>query len=150
MTPEQRRKAMQSNRGRTQPELAVCKALWKLGFRYYTAKGYLTRTGVRLPGAPDLVLPRHKVAIFVDGCFWHGCKRCHDMDTWRSRWWQEKVEKTRGRDRSVRAKLRRMGWRVWAVWEHDLRRKQDFERSIARLSARLRRLDESSSDRRGS
>lgn len=137
MRPAQRRKAMQNNRGRTVPERRFAKALWHLGYRYLTSDGYRRRFDSRILGSPDIILASHGVLIFVDGCFWHGCERCHDFRSSCSIPWQEKIEQTRLRDARIRGKLRGMGWRVWRVWEHDLRRRRDFERSVARIDKRL-------------
>lgn len=142
MTPTQRRKAMQSNRGRTKPEIAFASAIWRLGYRYLTSEGYRKRFGHRLPGNPDMILLGLQVAIFVDGCFWHGCNRCHDFDASCSSAWQTKIQKNRDRDARNRQKLRRLGWRVWRVWEHDLQKKSRFDKSIARFHRRLMELAE--------
>lgn len=140
MTPRQRRKAMKSNRGRTRPEKAFASALWRLGYRYLTSDGYRKRFGFRLPGNPDVILLGIQVVIFVDGCFWHGCTRCHDFRASCSSAWQAKIDGNRARDARNRQKLRRMGWRVWRVWEHDLRKKSTFEKSVARFRRRLQEL----------
>lgn len=72
-----------------------------------------------LPGRPDLVLPRLRVAIFVHGCFWHGCPRHGTLPKHNRAWWREKIRRNRERDaRNVR-RLRRLGWSVFEVWEHE-------------------------------
>jgi len=72
-----------------------------------------------LPGRPDLVLPRLRVAIFVHGCFWHGCPRHGTLPKHNRAWWREKIRRNRERDaRNVRT-LRRLGWSVFEVWEHE-------------------------------
>ena len=133
MTPEQRRKAMQNNRGRTGPERRVARELWRAGFRFLTAEGYRSRFARRFLGNPDLIFTRKRVVIFVDGCFWHGCNRCHDFENDCNQWWQDKIATNVARDRRVRRTLRRQGWSVIRVWEHELR-------SEARLKATCRRL----------
>ena len=72
-------------------------------------------------GHPDFVFPRHRVAIFVDGCFWHGCPRCYRRPTSSRSYWDMKLMRNMQRDSRVRAQLRRLGWRVIRVWEHSLR-----------------------------
>jgi len=87
-----------------------------------------------------LVFPGPRVVIFVDGCFWHGCGKCHDFKKDCNSWWQEKIFGNRMRDNRRRRRLRKLGWHVWRVWEHDLRQSVKFEKTIARLSKMLRAL----------
>ena len=75
----------------------------------------------RLPGRPDFVFRREKVAIFVDGCFWHGCPRCYKAPATRGDFWAFKLADNRRRDRRVSRQLRAMGWAVVRVWECRLR-----------------------------
>ena len=96
----------------TGPELLVRSALHRLGYRF--------RLHVKkLPGSPDIVLPRHKTVIFVHGCFWHRHPHCKYAYTPTSRieFWQDKFDRNVQRDRDVRSKLRRLGWRVEIIWE---------------------------------
>ncbi len=95
----------------TTPERLVRSALHRLGFRFR-----LRRAG--LPGRPDLVLPRHRVAVFVHGCFWHG----HDcalfrLPQTRTDFWQTKISRNRERDARVRRETQEAGWRHLAIWE---------------------------------
>lgn len=139
MTPEQRRKAMRSNRGRTGPERALASALWREGLRYVTAAGYRRRHGKRLLGQPDLIFTRKRVVIFVDGCFWHGCRECRKMDDdYPSEFWQRKIAANVQRDRRVTKQLRRDGWSVIRVPEHDVSTKASLMRTAKRLAKRLR------------
>jgi len=140
MTPEQRLKAMRSNRGRTGPERALASSLWRKGFRYLTPDAYRARHGKRFLGQPDLIFTRKRIVIFVDGCFWHGCRKCRKMaEDYPNALWQAKIETNVRRDRRITATLRRTGWSVIRIWEHDLRRKQDLDRTAKRVSSRLRR-----------
>ena len=139
MRAEQRRKAMQSNRGRTGPELALASLLWSKGLRYLTANGYRKRYGERLLGQPDLIFTRKKVVVFVDGCFWHGCRRCHDFEADCNEAWQDKIGANVKRDRRVRARLRRQGWAVIRVWEHDIRTKDRLQDTADRVAQIIRR-----------
>jgi DNA mismatch endonuclease (patch repair protein) len=101
----------------------------------------LARHGIRfkkhlktLPGRPDLVLTDERVAVFVDGDFWHGYR----LPAWEHRlqpFWREKLWKNRKRDQSNFRKLRRLGWRVIRLWQHDLKR--NFEGSMRRITSRL-------------
>jgi DNA mismatch endonuclease (patch repair protein) len=99
----------------TGPELAVRSALHRLGFRF-TVRGPLNR---RLPGRPDIVLPRHRMAVFVHGCFWHrhaGCAKTTTPTT-RAEFWQAKFSANMARDERVMAALKTLAWRVLVVWE---------------------------------
>ena len=71
-------------------------------------------------GKPDFVFRSLKAAIFVDGCFWHGCKTCKRTPKSNTGYWDNKIERNRKRDRAVSARLRKDGWRVLRVWEHQL------------------------------
>lgn len=99
----------------TGPELKIRRALHARGFRYRLHDK-------SLPGAPDLVFPRHRAVLFVHGCFWHGhdCARGRRAPKTNARYWREKIARNIKRDAEVRAALRRMGWRVKISWECDL------------------------------
>jgi len=81
----------------------------------------------RLPGTPDFALHSQKVAIFVDGCFWHGCTRCTKNITpaTNRKYWSDKIIANRRRDRRADRNLRGSGWRVLRIWEHDLKKRPD-------------------------
>ena len=84
-------------------------------------------------GKPDFVFPKLKLAVFVDGCFWHGCPRHATEPKGNAAFWQKKFAANKARDRLVTRTLRRTGWRVLRVWEHELSRKNE-----SRLLRRLR------------
>jgi DNA mismatch endonuclease (patch repair protein) len=73
-----------------------------------------------LVGKPDFIFHRERVAIFVDGCFWHGCPTHYKAPSTRSSFWRTKVNTNRARDLRVAKALRRQGWRVLRIWEHEL------------------------------
>lgn len=107
---------MRGNRGRdTRPELGVRRAVWALGLRY--------RVGVRpistLRRTADMVFTRAKVAVFVDGCFWHGCPLHHRPARLNADFWSSKIEGNRRRDEDTDRRLREAGWTVVRVWEHE-------------------------------
>ena len=133
MTPTQRRKAMISNRGRTKPERALASALWRAGRRYVTYRGYKKRYGKTLPGQPDIVFPRRRIIVFIDGCFWHGCIECGRHLGLTSQAWKKKIETNRVRDLEVTTQLAEAGWTVFRVPEHDIGTKTSLSETVGRL-----------------
>lgn len=140
MTPEQRYRAMAHNRGRTRPEKALASALWGKRLRYLTDKGYQARYGHWLPGHPDLVFVGHRIVVFVDGCFWHGCSVCDTGVDHSSEFWQRKISANRERDRRITERLERDGWHVVRVFEHDIKTKVGLQTTTERLVSLLRSL----------
>lgn len=112
VSPEKRSKMMSGIRGKdTKPEILVRKALFKKGFRYR-----LHLTG--LPGKPDLVFPKYRSVVFVNGCFWHG-HDCH-LFKWpksNSEFWKNKITGNIERDKINLALLEEQGWRSATIWE---------------------------------
>jgi DNA mismatch endonuclease (patch repair protein) len=97
----------------------------------FRRRGFRVEENVEwLPGRPDLILPRRKVAIFVHGCFWHGCPKHFTLPKHNRSWWRAKIEGNKVRDRRRAATLRRQGWHVYTVWEH--RRMESVADLIAR------------------
>lgn len=101
----------------TKPEIMVRSALQQEGYRFRLHRK-------DLPGKPDIVLPKHRAAIFVNGCFWHG----HDCSLFkwpktREAFWKEKITKNTQRDRRNYAELAELGWKVCVVWECSIRGK---------------------------
>jgi DNA mismatch endonuclease, patch repair protein len=80
------------------------------------------RRHLPLPGRPDFAFPKLKVAVFVDGCFWHACPRCYLQPSRNTEFWKEKAASNQRRDRRVAMRLRRLGWAVARIWEHELAR----------------------------
>lgn len=115
----------------TRPELAARRELWRRGFRY--------RVNVRnLPGTPDIVLPKYRTAIFVNGCFWHGHKGCHSYTVPKTNttFWQDKVARNRARDLTNAQRLESIGWSVMTVWECELGKSRLLE-TMDRVEATL-------------
>ncbi|MFC3677782.1 very short patch repair endonuclease [Ferrovibrio xuzhouensis] len=124
MSPEVRSAVMSKIRSKdTGPERRIAELLSALGYRWEShAKD--------LPGRPDLVFMAQRVAVFVDGDFWHGWR----FSQWRdklSEAWEAKIEANRRRDIRNRRRLRRMGWRVVRLWEHQIER--DCDKCIAKI-----------------
>lgn len=107
---------MQSNRSRdTKPELRLRKALHALGLRYLVA----TRPVPQIRRSADVVFTRARIAVFIDGCFWHGCPTHHTVAKTNADFWAAKVEANRRRDRETDEMLKEQGWLVIRIWEHD-------------------------------
>lgn len=88
-----------------------------------------------IPGRPDFYFEDFKIAIFVDGCFWHGCPRCGHVPKTRSVFWRAKFERNRIRDRRYGRELALRGIRVVRFWEHSLRNKKQLERAVTRVKS---------------
>jgi DNA mismatch endonuclease (patch repair protein) len=88
-------------------------------------------------GRPDLVFYRSRVAVFVDGCFWHGCPRHGSLPSARREFWRPKLEQNRTRDALVNRGLTDRGWRVLRIWQHELLRRNEG-RLLARIERTLR------------
>ena len=100
----------------TKPEEIVRKYLFSKGFRY-------RKNDRRLPGTPDIVLPKYNTVVFVNGCFWHGHEGCKYF-VWpknNADFWRNKIETNRSRDRIVFDTLRESGWQVITIWECQLK-----------------------------
>jgi DNA mismatch endonuclease, patch repair protein len=102
-------------------------------FRFLGITGWRRRQ--RLPGRPDFVFRRSRIALFVDGCFWHSCPRHYTTPVVNAAFWRRKRHDNVARDRRVDAELRQLGWRVIRIWEHELR-----PRNETTLGRRLKRL----------
>ncbi len=118
----------------TKPEIALRKlvsaALYKKGYRY--------RIHYRkIPGSPDIAFVSKKVAIFMDGAFWHGYKFKKQEKRLPKKYWIPKIKENMRRDRSINAKLEKLGWKVIRVWEHDVKKEpiRVVERIVAALKA---------------
>ena len=112
----------------TKPEVALRRALWRRGFRY--------RLNVKkLPGSPDIVLPKHRTVVFVHGCFWHGHKGCkiYHLPQTNTEFWKAKITRNQERDQEVWRQLEAKGWSVVIVWECELV-KAKFEGTVERVA----------------
>lgn len=75
----------------------------------------------RIAGVPDFIFPKYKMAIFVDGCFWHGCTRCKTQPKTNAKYWKTKIANNQKRDKKVKKQLVRDGWKVLRFWEHEIK-----------------------------
>ena len=126
LSPDQRRRCMAHNRGNdTGPELALRSLCWAIGLRY--------RLKTKLIGKPDFVFLRERVAVFIDGCFWHGCPIHYSAPTTRRIFWREKLEANQKRDAIVTKALAESGWLVLRFWEHELKNEVSLEKQSAKI-----------------
>lgn len=132
-TPEQRSYNMSRIHGKnTKPEELVRKYLFSQGFRY-------RKNDVRLPGKPDIVLPKYKTVIFVNGCFWHAHEGCKYF-VWpknNADFWKKKIESNVARDNCNYQQLVQQGWKVIVVWECELQKKTRPQ-TLAQLCLQLK------------
>jgi DNA mismatch endonuclease, patch repair protein len=138
LSKERRSWNMSRIRGKdTAPEKVVRSILHRMGYRFRLH-------GKKLPGRPDIVLPKYKTVVFVHGCFWHrhrGCKNC-TTPTHERRWWVKKLEGNAARDKAQQSALRKLGWRSLIVWECEAERPQEAEVKLrSRLERRIRALE---------
>ena len=114
VSKEKRSKIMSSIKGKnTRPEIAVRKILWTRGLRYRIHD----RT---VFGTPDISNKSRRFAVFVDGCFWHGCPRCYKEPRSNVSYWQEKIIRNKKRRTLVKKVLKRRGWKIFEFWEHQV------------------------------
>ncbi|GAB6195774.1 very short patch repair endonuclease [Lysobacter xanthus] len=140
ISPEQRSALMSRVKGKdTKIELEVRRGLHALGFRFRLGDSYQVE-GSKLPGRPDVVLPRYRTVVFVHGCFWHR-HHCHlfRLPKTRMEFWEAKIEANQARDAGKEAELRALGWNVETIWECELRGASagDRFRAISELGDRI-------------
>lgn len=144
LNTEQRSKNMAAVKGKnTTPEIRVRKMLHKMGYRFRLHRK-------DLPGKPDIVLPRYRLCIFVNGCFWHqhpGCKRA-TIPEFNHEFWVTKFQGTLVRDEQAEKELRQQGWRVCVIWECETKKEEFLNRiirecigSITFLDSKFRQLE---------
>ena len=118
LTKLQRRICMSHNKGKdTSPEVFIRKFINSLGYRCSLHRK-------DLPGCPDIVFPRRKKVIFINGCYWHrhNCKKGRSMPETRKKFWQQKFERTIERDKKNKRELKKLGWKVLVIWECQTKR----------------------------
>jgi len=109
-------------------EVVFRKALWRDGFRY-------SKNSSKYFGKPDLVLKKYKTVVFLDSCFWHGCKKHGTVPVTRQNFWKAKIERNSERDREVNRYYKKIHWRAFRLWEHDIAK--NLDRSIRKLEKYL-------------
>lgn len=129
MTRDQRSRCMAAVKGKdTKPEMIVRKYLFSKGLRYRLHNK-------RLPGSPDIVLKKYKTVIFIDGCFWHGHEGCRYFKIPKSNnfFWEQKLRRNKARDIATNYVLQTEGWRVFRIWECEIK-------TVAHREERLKSL----------
>jgi DNA mismatch endonuclease (patch repair protein) len=116
------------SRGNEDTEIALAKLLRRHGIKSW-------RRHQPVFGKPDFIFWKARLAIFVDGCFWHCCPKCGHIPKTRRTYWREKIHRNKNRASAVNRTLRAQGWRVLRIWEHELAKKNE-----ARLVKRLKFL----------
>ena len=116
----------------TKSELALMRLLESMKLRFRAQPE-------DIPGKPDFILPRLKLLIFMDGCFWHGCPACCRMPADHREYWVNKITRNGERDRRTTHQLRRAGWSVLRIWEHELKAPDDLKKRIHIACATRRR-----------
>lgn len=101
----------------TKPEIIIRKLVFNLGFRYRLHKK-------ELPGKPDIAFPKYKKVIFVNGCFWHGHNNCSrsKLPSTNKKFWKEKIEGNKKKDKSDHIKLKKMGWGYMVIWQCKIKK----------------------------
>lgn len=123
LTKKQRSYCMSQIRGKqTQPEKIVRTIIRNLGLKY--------RLNSKLPSKPDLVIQGKKTIVFIDGCFWHGCKKHFKIPTTNQKYWKNKIKANTLRDSKNRRVLKTRGYKVIRIWEHETK-------DVCRLTERL-------------
>jgi DNA mismatch endonuclease (patch repair protein) len=102
----------------TGPEVKLRKFLSAAGIRGY-------RIHYNLPGKPDVVFTKKKIAIFIDGCFWHKCPVCFQEPETRKEFWMKKIQSNVDRDKKVNELLKDLGWKVIRIWEHEIKKEPE-------------------------
>ena len=129
MTPEQRSRCMSRIRSKdTKPELALRRKLFSSGLRF--------RTRLKMTGRPDIVFTRAHIAVFVDGCFWHGCPAHGTLPKSNADYWSVKIRRNAARDAAVNSVLEAEGWTVLRFWDHEI--KEDLEKVASDIEAAWR------------
>ena len=124
LTKEQRSYNMSMIKAKnTRPEIVLRKLLSSHGIRGY-------RIHYKLTGKPDIVFPKKKIAVFIDGCFWHKCHECFVKPETNRGFWNKKIDSNVKRDRIVNLELKEKGWKVIRIWEHEIKNQKLIKKKI--------------------
>jgi DNA mismatch endonuclease (patch repair protein) len=114
----------------TKPELEIRKLLFSKGIRGY-------RISSDLIGKPDIIFPKYKIAIFIDGCFWHKCMKCFKEPQTNKQFWKNKIDSNVNRDKKINKELTDDGWTVIRFWEHEI--KKNIDKCVNNIIQELKR-----------
>ncbi len=137
VSKKRRSEIMSSVRSKdTEPELIVRKYLFSEGLRYRV-------NDKSLPGRPDIKLTKFKTIVFVNGCFWHGHKDCkiYVMPKTNKKFWNDKIERNKERDKKNLRKLKKLGWNVIVIWECDIKRKSSRNKVLKKVLKKILKTD---------
>lgn len=111
---EKRSEIMSQIKGKnTKPEIKFRKYIWSKGLNGY-------RIHTKLPGKPDIVFTKYKLAVFIDGCFWHKCPIHYKEPVNNEEYWKNKIKYNIEKDKRINEELKKQGWKVTRFWEHDV------------------------------
>lgn len=116
-------------------EVLVRKFLFSKGFRF-------KKNVKNLPGSPDIVLPKYKTVIFINGCFWHGhsCRKGR-LPTSNLQFWTDKIETNKKRDRKKNFQLKKLGWKIITIWQCHINDNENIDKSLNKLVERIREIN---------
>jgi len=114
----------------TSPELKIRKALWADGIRYRIHDKTVL-------GTPDISIKTKKIAVFIDGCFWHGCPSCYIKPKSNKLYWRKKLSYNKNRRKIVKDKLKADGWKIMEFWECNIRNKP--ERIVSKIKTKIKK-----------
>jgi DNA mismatch endonuclease (patch repair protein) len=133
LSPADRKKTMQAVKGKN---TSLERKLWSMiaGMRI---SGW-SKNAADVPGKPDAAFLREKVAIFVDGCFWHHCPHCNrPLPETNREYWEKKIHRNVGRDQEINEELRAEGWEVVRIWGHEIKKEENRKRVRSRVRQAL-------------
>lgn len=130
VTPDIRTRTMRGVKSKdSKMEVKFRSALWRSGLRFY-------KNAKNLPGKPDIVFPKLKIVVFLDSCYWHGCPLHLRMPKSNLDYWLPKIERNKKRDNEINVYYTENGWRIFRIWEHEL--KTDFDSQVLKISETVR------------
>ena len=131
VSKEQRSKIMSAVKSKdTVIEIYFRKALWKKGFRY-------SKNSKKYFGKPDLILKKFRAVIFIDSCFWHGCKKHCRIPATNKKYWENKIKRNEERDKEVVRYYKKLNWKIFRIWEHEI--KKNPEKAIEKMTKFIKR-----------
>lgn len=131
ITPERRSRNMSRIKSKnTKPEILLRRALYARGVRY--------RLHCNMRGRPDIAFKGHKIVIFVNGCFWHGCSEHYVAPKSNQSFWENKLRSNIRRDEKTDEFYQKGGWRVFRFWEHELKKSQQADSAAERIAMLLK------------